>query len=433
MWFHCIVFISSISSDLRKVNTASGVSLVTVFIIPLFALTINVVLFSSLMLPLIKRLSEIIDLLKDIDTPVDNMPLSTSGSDDVQQYQQKISDARSSIEKLYIEYGSKYAQLSRYKWILYVMLLVAISIFSYAFWPNVRSITWVILSYLIIAVLIYSLKLANIRPTRLASLDWLIRHARMNPFAMKAILDPGFTTSPRDESDTVNNPKLCNFYLTPMTFLVGWRFYIDVVDPDNQDKVYFVAFGPCGYGKYNQRILNGLEAKYQTFIGKLSLDDIIVPPNKVLKIRFYCFLPAFKKDVLLPMYAEGAINLEAQDGHYLHSPHSFKATSMHNISADQKIVPIEYSVRWRNSLTKLNLDADDGRAWYGTYELFKRIKFAVRFSSSIQSYSDRRGDLINKITKEDSLFDRTLLPFHRRFPTRDLTDSQDNILENNLP
>lgn len=426
MWFHCIVLISSISSDLRKVNTISGVSLVTTFILPLFALTINVILFSSLMLPLVKRLSEIVDLVKEIDTPVDNMPVSANGNDAVQQYQQKIREARNSIEKIYIEYESKYVQLKRYKRIFYTMLIAAISIFSYAFWPNIKSTSWVVLSYLIIAVLIYSLWLANMKPTRLASLDWLIRHARMNPFAIRAILDPGFTTSPRDESASLVNPRLCHFYLTPMTFLVGWRFYIDVVDPDDHDKVYFVAFGPYGYGKYNQRILNGLEAKYQTFIGNLSLDDIIVPPKKVLKIRFYCFLPAFKKDVLLPMYAEGAINLESQDCHYLHSSQSYKATWLHNISEDQKIVPIEYSMRWRNSLTKLDLDADgvNGRAWYGTYELFKKIKFAVQFSPSIQSYSDRRGDLINKITKEDSLFERTLLPFHRRFLTKDLTDSQ---------
>ena len=296
IWFEMASILQPLHNDLTHARNGASDQFTTI-LTSLFTFLVVAFLFSTLMVPILNNLRDILTQIVKIKWPTDYLDAFMEGfRGTTDQKKARSADNEKltfQLQELLSDYESNFNAFKWYKRLFYLVLAIGISWIDLLYWPKIHSWLWIILSYSIWLTIASTLELTLPKPYKIYRMGWLIRKARAHPLALRQVLGAGYYVSSKSDFNSVEDLEKDYFFLSPRLNLTGWRYFLQVYDFNDKDKVYFVSFGPLRNGRRLIRQITPDGYKYGRPIGILPTQNIQANDNSDIRIDFFAFPPSF--------------------------------------------------------------------------------------------------------------------------------------------
>jgi hypothetical protein len=264
---------------------------------------LNSAVLSSFIIPEVRKLKEIKDMLFKYQIPY----ARTFGAvfDTCKDGEQQAAEAEK-LQSILDVYAVRMGELNSVKeWFLRSIFLAVVAILVSLLLPTLRNIVLSLHPISQLVILLLAINTYTMDPDKVASPEYLVKNCEVNPHAFIQALNISAYYSADNERVTEEDPLTINLSMKLRVY--GFRFLFILTDQDN--KVFFVSYGPITakteLWRHILRPEYGVAEHDRIPIGKFKFNSFTDPKKYVAHLLI--FMPFYEHETVSPIWGEGVL------------------------------------------------------------------------------------------------------------------------------
>ena len=357
-------------------------------LLSILAYVFNSILLSSFIIPQVQKLKEIKDkLVKFQMTFVPN-----AGSvQDINACEEKQEDEIKQFQDLLDIYALRSCELRDLVYYFRIAIgIVILAILSVVKWPQSTNLILVMHTLSQIAIFFIALRVYAVSPDRMQDIGYLVNRLDINPHILVNALDLKLYIDAKGGllARRVKREEPLIISAFPKIRVWGFRFLLIIAN--EQNRVFFVSFGPITSGTQIVRHLTPFQQFGMGEFNRIELGRFpfnMIKEKQELKIFFLFFLPFYRGDTYNPYLTEGHYWAEGVASPNINIG---SGTGTPSISTTVSYEDIEYQGVGVNIKTSVKLDAKS----HVVNDVFKKYAREFERTKKIKQYQEIDGGLI---------------------------------------